>query len=50
MDEDPLTEHDCMVSVVDPKGKGENKFRYVVVTQDEELVSVSACAVYLVGF
>lgn len=27
-----------MLSVVDPKGKGENKFRYVVVTQDEWLV------------
>lgn len=38
MDEDPLTEYECMMSVVDPKGKGENKFRYVVVTQDEELV------------
>ncbi|KAK4158160.1 rRNA-processing protein utp23 [Chaetomidium leptoderma] len=37
MDEDPLTERACMLSVVDPKGKGENKFRYVVVTQDEEL-------------
>jgi U3 small nucleolar RNA-associated protein 23 len=38
MDEDPLTEKECMLSVVDPKGKGENKFRYVVVTQDDELV------------
>ncbi|KAK3904728.1 rRNA-processing protein utp23 [Staphylotrichum tortipilum] len=37
MDADPLAERDCMLSVVDPKGKGENKFRYVVVTQDEEL-------------
>ncbi|KAK4099756.1 hypothetical protein N658DRAFT_497998 [Parathielavia hyrcaniae] len=37
MDEDPLTERECMLSVVDPKGKGENKFRYVVVTQDEWL-------------
>ncbi|AEO65713.1 uncharacterized protein THITE_2112992 [Thermothielavioides terrestris NRRL 8126] len=37
MDKDPLTERECMLSVVDPKGKGENKFRYVVVTQDEWL-------------
>ncbi|KAL2142615.1 hypothetical protein VTI28DRAFT_1006 [Corynascus sepedonium] len=37
MDQDPLTERECMLSVVDPKGKGENKFRYVVVTQDEWL-------------
>ncbi|KAM7188839.1 rRNA-processing protein utp23 [Rhypophila sp. PSN 637] len=37
MDEAPLSEYECMMSVVDPKGKGENKFRYVVVTQDEEL-------------
>ncbi|KAL2017834.1 hypothetical protein VTK56DRAFT_1636 [Thermocarpiscus australiensis] len=37
MDEDPLTERECMLSVVDPKGRGENKFRYVVVTQDEWL-------------
>jgi hypothetical protein len=41
MDEDPLTEKECMLSVVDPKGKGENKFRYVVVTQDDELVCSS---------
>lgn len=38
MDQDPLSEYECMMSVVDPKGKGENKFRYVVVTQDEQLV------------
>ncbi|KAK4144691.1 Fcf1-domain-containing protein [Dichotomopilus funicola] len=37
MVEDPLTERECMLSVVDPKGKGDNKFRYVVVTQDEWL-------------
>ncbi|KAK3693865.1 Fcf1-domain-containing protein [Podospora appendiculata] len=37
MDQDPLTERECMMSVVDPKGKGENKFRYIVATQDEEL-------------
>ncbi len=39
MDEDPQTEYECMMSVVDPKKKGENKFRYVVVTQDDNLVS-----------
>ena len=43
MDQDALPERECMLSVVDPKGKGENKFRYVVVTQDELLV----CFVYL---
>lgn len=37
MDQDALPERECMLSVVDPKGKGENKFRYVVVTQDEML-------------
>ncbi|KAK0628453.1 Fcf1-domain-containing protein [Bombardia bombarda] len=37
MDQDPLSEFECMMSVVDPKGKGENKFRYIVATQDEEL-------------
>ncbi|KAK4131906.1 hypothetical protein BT67DRAFT_451416 [Trichocladium antarcticum] len=37
MDEDPQTEYECMMSVVDPKKKGENKFRYVVVTQDDNL-------------
>lgn len=37
MDQDPLTERECMLSVVDPKGKGENKFRYVVATNDEWL-------------
>lgn len=51
MDEDPLTERECMMSVVDPKGKGENKFRYVVVTQDELLVtynipSSQSCCVF----
>lgn len=39
MDQDPLTERECMLSVVDPKGKGQNKFRYVVATNDEWLVS-----------
>ncbi|EGZ77738.1 hypothetical protein NEUTE2DRAFT_100947 [Neurospora tetrasperma FGSC 2509] len=37
MDQDPLTERECMLSVVDPKGKGQNKFRYVVATNDEWL-------------
>jgi hypothetical protein len=41
MDQDALAERECMLSVVDPKGKGENKFRYVVVTQDEMLVCLS---------
>ena len=39
MDQDPLSEFECMMSVVDPKGKGENKWRYIVATQDEDLVS-----------
>ena len=47
MDEDPLAERECMISVVDPKGKKENKFRYVVVTQDEDLVCFSLPAVLL---
>ena len=38
MDEDALNEPDCLLSVVDPKGNGQNKFRYVVLTQDEALV------------
>jgi len=46
MDQDPLSEYECMMSVVDPKGKGENKFRYIVVTQDEELVCFVAVEVY----
>ncbi|KAK4192682.1 putative rRNA-processing protein [Podospora australis] len=37
MDEKPLTERECMMSVVDPKRKNENKFRYIVATQDELL-------------
>ncbi|KAL1836870.1 hypothetical protein VTJ49DRAFT_4550 [Mycothermus thermophilus] len=37
MDQDALPERECVMSCVDPKGKGENKFRYVVVTQDEYL-------------
>lgn len=49
MDADPLAERDCMLSVVDPKGKGENKFRYVVVTQDEELVCPHALTEFLAG-
>lgn len=38
MDEDALSERECMLSVVDPMENGQNKFRYVVITQDEELV------------
>lgn len=38
MDEDAKSENECMLSVVDPKGNGQNKFRYMVATQDEELV------------
>lgn len=37
MDEKPLTERECMMSVVDPKRRNENKFRYIVATQDELL-------------
>ncbi|KAK3985923.1 rRNA-processing protein utp23, partial [Cladorrhinum sp. PSN332] len=37
MDEDALPERECMLSVVDPKRKGENKFRYIVATQDDHL-------------
>ncbi|KAF2771931.1 hypothetical protein EJ03DRAFT_11580 [Teratosphaeria nubilosa] len=32
--EKPLTELECLMSVVDPKGSGSNKHRYIVVTQD----------------
>ncbi|KAK4227654.1 rRNA-processing protein utp23 [Podospora fimiseda] len=37
MDEDAHPERECMLSVIDPKKKGENKFRYIVATQDEHL-------------
>ncbi|KAK0730648.1 Fcf1-domain-containing protein [Lasiosphaeris hirsuta] len=37
MDEDPLPEHECVMSVVDPKQNGQNKFRYLVATQDVSL-------------
>ncbi|KAK0733908.1 Fcf1-domain-containing protein [Lasiosphaeria miniovina] len=37
MDEDALPEQECVMSVVDPKGNGQNKFRYIVATLDEEL-------------
>ncbi|KAK3394595.1 Fcf1-domain-containing protein [Podospora didyma] len=37
MDEAAKPEAECMMSVVDPKGNGQNKFRYIVATQDEEL-------------
>ncbi|CAK4031347.1 rRNA-processing utp23 [Lecanosticta acicola] len=35
--EAPLTELECVESVVDPKGNGTNKFRYVVASQDVEI-------------
>lgn len=35
--EEPLSEEECIMSVVDPKGSGGNKNRYVVATQDEGL-------------
>lgn len=35
--EEPLSEEECVMSVVDPKGSGGNKNRYVVATQDEGL-------------
>lgn len=35
--EHPLTELECISSVVDPKGSGSNKFRYVVASQDLEV-------------
>lgn len=38
MDEDAKPERECMLSVVDPKRRGENKFRYIVATQDDHLV------------
>ncbi|KAK0754147.1 Fcf1-domain-containing protein [Schizothecium vesticola] len=39
MDEAAKPERECMLSVVDPKGDGRNKWRYIVMTQDEELRS-----------
>lgn len=33
---EPLSTHDCISSVVDPKGTGNNKHRYVVASQDLE--------------
>jgi U3 small nucleolar RNA-associated protein 23 len=35
--EEPLSELDCLKSVVDPKGSGTNKHRYVIATQDVEV-------------
>ncbi|KAH9815668.1 rRNA-processing protein utp23-like [Teratosphaeria destructans] len=32
--EKPLSELECLMSVVDPKGSGNNKHRYIVATQD----------------
>lgn len=37
MDEDAKPESECVMSVVDPKGNGQNKWRYIVATLDEEL-------------
>ncbi|KAK4449451.1 rRNA-processing protein utp23 [Podospora aff. communis PSN243] len=37
MDEDAKSERECMLSVVDPRGNGQNKFRYIVATLDEDL-------------
>lgn len=35
--ENPLSELECVMSVVDPKGSGSNKHRYVVATQEREV-------------
>lgn len=35
--EHPLSELECMMSVLDPKGSGSNKHRYVVATQEREV-------------
>ncbi|KAK3111664.1 hypothetical protein LTR53_012865 [Teratosphaeriaceae sp. CCFEE 6253] len=35
--DEPLTTGECVMSVVDPKGSGGNKNRYVVATQDQEV-------------
>ena len=35
--EEPLSALECLESVVDPKGSGRNKHRYVVASQDEEV-------------
>jgi U3 small nucleolar RNA-associated protein 23 len=43
MDEAAKPERECMLSVVDPKGDGRNKWRYIVMTQDEELVCFFSC-------
>lgn len=37
--EEPLEEKECVLSMVDPKGSGTNKHRYVVATQDQPLRS-----------
>jgi len=46
MDEDPKSEMECMLSVVDPKGNGQNKYRYIVATLDEELVCWPAASFF----
>lgn len=48
MDEAARPERECMMSVVDPKGDGRNKWRYIVMTQDEELVCLFLFALGLV--
>jgi U3 small nucleolar RNA-associated protein 23 len=35
--EEPLSELECITSVLDPKGSGTNKHRYVVATQEREV-------------
>jgi len=35
--EEPLSAEECLLSVVDPKGSGKNKHRYVVATQDRNI-------------
>ncbi|KXL46044.1 MAG: hypothetical protein FE78DRAFT_70436 [Acidomyces sp. 'richmondensis'] len=35
--EEPLSAEECLLSVVDPKGSGKNKHRYVVATQDQNV-------------
>jgi U3 small nucleolar RNA-associated protein 23 len=35
--EEPLSALDCMLSVVDPKGSGHNRHRYVVASQEQEV-------------
>lgn len=34
---EPMSTHDCLESIVDPKGSGQNKHRYVVASQDQDV-------------